>query len=265
MVLDQWTVNPKDLVFEQELGRGAYGVVYRGKWRQSPVAVKVMHVDNMDFQALNNFQAESELMKRLRNHQNVVMFLGICDEPLCVVTEFMEGGSLYALLHSDQKIPDNIRNQMVIDIARGMLHLHCENIIHRDLAARNVLLTGDYRAKISDFGLSRINSEAGNKTNSEVGPLKWMAPECIKDRQYGIPSDVWAFGITLIEIFSRKDPYPTMDALSAATRICLKEMVATAPLNSPQLIATMIIECCQFEVEGRPNFEYIVKELEKLN
>lgn len=84
------------------------------------------------------------------------------------------------------------------EISAGMAHLHAEGIIHRDLAVRNLLLTETLEIKISDFGLARVTqkSEDGNsivqKTESNVGPLKWMAPESLTQREYSTKSDVWA-------------------------------------------------------------------------
>ncbi len=85
------------------------------------------------------------------------------------------------------------------DIAAGMSHLHAEGIIHRDLAARNLLLSGTLSIKISDFGLARVltqpEEEGGvlsQKTKSNVGPVRWMAPECIGELKYSTKSDVWA-------------------------------------------------------------------------
>ena len=82
---------------------------------------------------------------------NVVVLMGICGAPLSVVTEFMEGGSLFNFIRKQKDIDDETNYKIIFGIARGMLHLHLENIIHRDLATRNVLLSSTQDPKISDF------------------------------------------------------------------------------------------------------------------
>jgi len=135
-------------------------------------------------------------MKNLRPHENVVLLTGICKEPLSIIVEYMEGGSLFNYLRNlEIKISNELQILFIVGIARGMFHLHSEKIVHRDLASRNVLLTKSLIPKISDFGMSRVNleNEDANKTSSNVGPLKWMAPECISENKYSNKSDVWAF------------------------------------------------------------------------
>ena len=102
--------------------------------------------------------------------------MGICDEPLSVVTEFLAGGSLFNFIRKEKEIDNQTNYKIIFGIARGMLHLHLENIIHRDLATRNVLLTSTQDPKISDFVsktmathkqfnfFQSINHKSNNKT-----------------------------------------------------------------------------------------------------
>ena len=80
-----------------------------------------------------------------------MLLLGFCIDPLSVVTEFLERGSLYNYLRSEQQIDVKTKTKMIVGIAKGMLHIHLENIVHRDLATRNVLLTLTLDPKITDF------------------------------------------------------------------------------------------------------------------
>ncbi len=88
----------------------------------------------------------------------------------------MDGGSLYELLHSSKDLKQANAFEIVKGIATGLLHLHLEGIIHRDLAARNILLNDKLQPKICDFGFARLSqtNTGGNKTQSDVGPLKIM-------------------------------------------------------------------------------------------
>ena len=97
----------------------------------------------------------------------------------------------------------NVRHKIALEIAKGLAYLHDHNIIHGDLAARNVLLGASYVAKISDFGLSkRLSNQSVTLIGARPIPVRWTAPELFTHGVYGTPSDVWAFGITLFELYS---------------------------------------------------------------
>jgi len=147
---DIWNIKPDDLVMEEEVGRGAFGAVFRGKWRSTPVAIKQVITTNMSTKDMEDFKAEVNLMKNLRPHANVILLLGVCPQPLSIVTEFMEKGSLYGYLQKTE-LTQQQQLSVIRGIARGMLHLHFENVIHRDLAARNILLTAAMEPKIFRF------------------------------------------------------------------------------------------------------------------
>jgi len=261
---DPWNIQYEELLIKEEVGRGGFGVVYHGSWRSSPVAVKQMSSEYMTLKDIDDFNAEISLMKNIRPHANVLMLLGICQHPLCIVTEFMTFGSLNAFLQTEAAITPELVEKIVKGIARGMLHLHLEHIVHRDLAARNVLLTRGLEPKISDFGLSRANVEDnGNTTKSTVGPLKWMAPECIRDSVYGTKSDVWSFGITVIEILTRQPPFPGIDQLQVAAKVASRELQPQIPSNASPRYAKLLQTCFAFSPEDRPAFTTICAGLEK--
>jgi len=262
-------INVSELEFQKELGNGTAGVVYKGKWRGGDVAIKLLK----DFSAkeLDNFRRESEVMRKLRPHTNVVQFLGITSaSTLYIVTEYLEGGSLYSLLHGKTEISMKMVKTWIHDIAAGMLHIHSEGIFHRDLAARNVLLTrGEQNAKISDFGLSRIASgdANGSKTKADTGPLKWMSPESIRDRTYGIPSDVWSFGVVAWEIIARDDPYPTKEAVTVALEVTAGNppLRLVPPDYCPAIIVELMKSCFKTAPEQRPDFKEISNRLQHAN
>jgi len=154
-----------------------------------------------------------------------------------------------------------------MDICSGMAHLHSEQIIHRDLAARNVLLTETRVAKIADFGMSRVleSSSGPGQTVSNIGPVKWMSPEALNERQYSVYSDVWSFGITMWEIFARKDPFPELDATQAAIRVARDNLTPNRPDNCPDEMWFIAVSCWNPERERRPQFTTIFKQLANMH
>ena len=101
-----------------------------------------------------------------------------------------------------------------------MSHLHRQNIVHRDLAARNILLTSNFDAVVSDFGFARTleGQEDTGHTLSEVGPIRWMAPESLQQKTYSSKSDVWSWAVIVFEIFTKgEEPYHHFAPIIAAT------------------------------------------------
>lgn len=147
---------------------------FRAKWRETTVAVKQLKTVDLSARKLEEFRAEAELLKNLRPHPNVVLFLGITapPSPISIITEYCGGGSLWAKVRKNEVGDYPTQLRVFYGIAKGMLHLHSEDIIHRDLAARNILLTHHNEVKVTDFGMSRELSEDENVTKSDVGPLK---------------------------------------------------------------------------------------------
>jgi len=262
---EKWTVNADEVFILHELGRGGFGVVYKAEWRKTIVAVKKLINMTRDPTLDVDFAKEIKLMTSLRSHPNVVTLLGVTSDPLSIILEFLDGGSLYSYLQSGQNIPEARIKAIILGIARGLYHLHKEKIIHRDVAARNVLLTSTCEPKISDFGLSRKIKKEENITYTDTGPIKWMAPECLLERKkYSVKSDVWAFGITVIEIITRKNPYPDMTNEKAAAWVISKRSpIYQIPGNTPSNLVRLLERCFMYDEEPRPELDVIVDELEK--
>lgn len=270
METEWWDIKFSELVLGPELGRGAFGVVYRGKWRLQDVAVKqILSAGNptLSEKQLEEFRAEAALMMGMRPHRNVVQLLGVCTDPafpICAITEFLDYGSLESKL----KAPEVMFNWQQITkicqgIAAGMYHLHCENIIHRDLAARNVLLRSNFEPKIADFGLSvQTAANATQESGFFRGPYKWMAPESLANNQFSIKSDVWSFGVTLWEILTRScDPFPELNIYQAAEAV-KGGLFLQPPPTAPPKYAQLMLSCFLRNPADRPDFAQINAVLE---
>eukprot|EP01114_Cavostelium_apophysatum_P005990 TRINITY_DN1717_c0_g1_i6.p1 TRINITY_DN1717_c0_g1~~TRINITY_DN1717_c0_g1_i6.p1 ORF type:complete len:1682 (-),score=434.72 TRINITY_DN1717_c0_g1_i6:11-5056(-) len=257
-------IKKQEIKFGRKIGSGAYGDVIEGQWRGTQVAIKEMRkFEGISETALKEFEHEAYLMSVMRNHDNIVSFFGICLEPLCIITAYCEGGSLDSLLRSNSKISRKTLKKVVTGITAGMMHLHYEKIIHRDLAPRNVLLGAGDVAKISDFGLSRVSTSVENKTSSDTGPIRHMAPESLLESSYSYKSDVWSFGITLWECFERKEPYSERSILEVASRVVQPEnplrLLPSERMSQP--MKQLFLSCIATDPKDRPTFIDIQEKL----
>lgn len=190
-----------------QIGEGSFALVYLANWRGSKVAIK--QLTNVSLEVFGEFRKEVWLMSWLK-HPNLVELIGICLEPFCMVMEIMDKGSLFSYIHKDGvKLDWPLRIQIALDIAHGMNFLHSVKppVIHRDLKSPNVLLKTEGQprmiAKIADFGLSRATSFVDKFQGTSVDNPVWLAPEVIKKETYGLPVDVYAFGVMLWEILTQ--------------------------------------------------------------
>jgi len=211
------------------LGEGAYGKVYRGRWRLAPVAIKQFHLSRLPERELAAFRREVSLMSQLRS-PFVTTLYGYCTEPAyCLVMEFVPKGSLYHLLHSTQALSWPERYTLGIGVGSGLHYLHNQTppMIHRDLKSPNILVDDRGQAKLADFGLAMNLLRTAIQTTSAAsgvavaGSLRWMAPELFGLRPaYSVASDSYAYGMVLWELASRATPYDgiALDEIRAAVR-----------------------------------------------
>ncbi|PON82261.1 S-receptor-like serine/threonine-protein kinase [Trema orientale] len=195
-----------------KLGEGGFGPVYRGMLvGGQEIAVK--RLSTWSGQGVNEFKNEIKLIAKLQ-HRNLVKILGCCiqGEEKLLVYEYMPNRSLDSFIFDQTQgkvLEWPKRFQIIFGIARGLLYLHHDSrlrIIHRDLKASNVLLDKDMNPKISDFGLARTfgGDQIEGNTNRVVGTYGYMAPEYAFDGLFSIKSDVFSFGILVLEIISGK-------------------------------------------------------------
>ncbi|KAI3684751.1 hypothetical protein L6452_33977 [Arctium lappa] len=195
-----------------KLGEGGFGAVYKGKLVDGQ-EVAVKRLSSSSAQGVKEFKNETELIVKLQ-HTNLVRLLGCCIEKQekILVYEYMPNNSLDFFLFDPRKsglLDWNNRFVIIDGIAQGLLYLHKFSrlrVIHRDLKASNILLDDYLKPKISDFGMAKlfgINESEAN-TSRVVGTLGYMPPEYIREGAVSTKTDVFSFGVLLLEIISSK-------------------------------------------------------------
>nr|CAB3487587.1 unnamed protein product [Digitaria exilis] len=200
--------------FSKIIGEGGYGRVYRGIIEDgAEVAVKLLTRKHQNRD--REFIAEVEMLSRL-HHRNLVKLIGICIErsTRCLVFELVPNGSVESHLHGSDKIYGPLdfdtRMKVALGAARGLAYLHEDanpHVIHRDFKASNVLLENDFTPKVADFGLAKEASDGMDHISTQVmGTFGYVAPEYAMTGHLLVKSDVYSYGVVLLELLSGRKP-----------------------------------------------------------
>uniref|UniRef100_A0A8D2QA31 Tyrosine-protein kinase n=1 Tax=Zonotrichia albicollis TaxID=44394 RepID=A0A8D2QA31_ZONAL len=249
-----WLLNLKHLTLGERIGQGEFGDVLQGEYLGQRVAVKNIKCD---------VTAQAFLAETAVRHKNLVCLLGvILHNGLYIVMEFMSKGNLVNFLRTRGRALVSTQQLLLfsLDVAQGMDYLESKKLVHRDLAARNILISEENVAKVSDFGLARVNPKGADAT---LLPVKWTAPEALKHNKFSSKSDVWSYGILLWETFSfGRAPYPKL-ALKEVTELLEQGYRMDAPEGCPPTVYALMKSCWELEPGKRPSFKKLTEKLQK--
>ncbi|KAL5097727.1 hypothetical protein RYX36_002054, partial [Vicia faba] len=265
------------------LGKGGQGTVYKGMLVDGKiVAVKKFKVEGKVEEFINEFVILSQI-----NNRNVVRLLGCCLEteiPL-LVYEFIPNGNLFEYLHDqNEDIPMtwDMRLRIACEVAGAIFYLHSvasQPIYHRDVKSTNILLDEKYRAKLADFGASRIISiEATHLTTMVQGTFGYLDPEYFYTSQFTEKSDVYSFGVVLAELLTGKKPISSItrseDSKNLASYFvqCIEENILFDIIDKRVIeggekehiisVANLAYRCLEINGRKRPTMKEVTLELE---
>ncbi|EQC30157.1 TKL protein kinase [Saprolegnia diclina VS20] len=274
-LLNRLRLDASSLVRGRLLGAGAHAHVYHGMYNATPVAIKTLMTNRKH--EIDRVIAEIELLATL-DSPYIVGLVGAAWAGrlanLEIVLEYMDGGDLFTYLrsHDATTYSWNAKRTTLLCVVRGLLYLHERSVIHRDVKARNVLLDNEKGTKLTDFGVSRVDTLATMTIGVSrvdtlatmtigVGTYRWMAPEVLQDNRYSVAADVYSFGILLSEVDTHAIPYmdmiqpetgnPLMDTAILA-QVVQGRLRPTLSPTCPTDIAALAYRCLAFDPMERP-------------
>ena len=284
-----------DLDFGDEIGTGAFSWVYSGTWKEREVAIKKLSFEALEVDDfLTMFKKEVALLAIL-DHPNVVDFVGVVTFPsYYMVTGYMHEGALDEILHdADTELPWARRMSLLHDVALGMNYLHScvPRVIHRDLKCGNVLVNKDWRAAVTDFGLSvtkrgrmdpadlkfaynirmSLESAMTGRHQSYVKPLEgpvgtfpYIAPELLETKPYNEMVDVYSYAMVLWHVLTRQPPWSGLTNSVFEAKELTEVYRPAIPPWCPEPYRKLIEQCWDPDAYKRPTFQTIINEVGKM-
>ncbi|XP_059618004.1 neither inactivation nor afterpotential protein C [Phlebotomus argentipes] len=251
------------------IGNGVCGKVYRAIDTQVNGRSVAIKVQSYDKELRIHIDEEYRVLRDFSNHPNLPQFYGVYrkrvpggSDEIWFILELCEGGPVIDLVRRLDTLGKRLTEEQIAyilrEVAKGILYLHSKHIVHRDVRGSNILLTHEGEVKLCDFGLARDIKTTLGKRGTNIGSPNWMAPEIfsgsrIDDEVYGSRCDVWALGITAIELGDGNPPFKDMHP----TRVIFQIMrnpppTLYRPANWSQNYNDFICECLEKNPEHRP-------------
>lgn len=258
----KWT----DLVIGAKLGSGAFGDVKKAVYRDTPVAVKMLHSS----EAASAFFQEAALLCQLR-HPNIVSCLGVCiEEPyLAIVMELMPS-NLNKLIQQGP-LPIQQLTTLAIGIGRGLAFLHQRSpkVIHRDIKPENILIDAGGNPKLADFGVSK--EALISMTQTKIGTPSYAAPELLQSEPYGTKIDIYSLSMVLYSMATGVAPFASVDPkdkgvkmltpLQIMMKVAIHKERPVIPNYVHPTLATIIRSCWEHNPKSRPTASQLLEKL----
>ena len=216
-------------------------------------------LDKISPDELVHIKCEVNFHSMLR-HPNIIEFMDwILDgDDVYIVLEYAEKGSVFNYLNINHPLPEDLARRILYDTCQAVKYLQSHGLVHRDIKPENLLLDGQKRVKLCDFGYCSTGEDPGSEF--VCGTLEYMPPEVLVNRMFDSSTDVWALGVLLYELLHNKEPFKPAEKTKTAMFQCL----ATTPLHFRTHCSTsakkLIERILQFSKEARPTLASILAD-----
>lgn len=247
------------------IGKGAYGTVYKGIWREAGrhVAVKRVLRTRLSSDEKKALQDEIFLFKNLK-HSHIVNYIEAIEDNandsdyLDIVMEFVEGGSLFNMVDSirrsldpgERVFEESVVSDLVRQVLLGLQYLHHQGVVHRDIKGANLLITKERHVKLADFGVASTKPADPSSPIDVAGSPYWMAPEIITLTGSSTASDIWSLGCTVIELITGLPPYHQYEDITALFKI-VSDDCPPLPSNLSADCEDFLRKCFNKDVHAR--------------
>eukprot|EP00747_Dinoflagellata_sp_TGD_P187229 gnl/TRDRNA2_/TRDRNA2_44770_c0_seq1.p1 gnl/TRDRNA2_/TRDRNA2_44770_c0~~gnl/TRDRNA2_/TRDRNA2_44770_c0_seq1.p1 ORF type:complete len:570 (+),score=140.15 gnl/TRDRNA2_/TRDRNA2_44770_c0_seq1:99-1808(+) len=258
----------------REIGLGGFSSVHHATWHCTPCAIKKIFDPVITDELRADFENEVRMLRRLR-HPHIVTIMAVCRQPpaLSLLTEYIDGGSLFEMLHGKgESTPDYKGEALPVILQQAsaaLAYLHAVLVVHRDVKSHNILLGGGGsrpHAKLCDFGLARMKSELCIGTMQWAGTAAYMAPELFeKKKRYTEAVDVFAFGVLIWEAAAGDIPHANLEAADIFHRISQKDGAGLQISRSwPGRLKSLLCVALAVSHEERPPMTEVLSQLKAI-